>query len=92
MTSVLAISLDAAGEASEPIWVAAGRARVTLWGTWTGTVTLQVLFPDHPGWVDVESFTYNQDLIIEEIDGANYRLAVLPGDSITGTVHGRIGQ
>jgi hypothetical protein len=68
-----------------------GRRNFSLSGTWVATVHLQRSFDDGTTWVDVESFTANEEGIIDEPNvSVLYRFGVKTGNYTSGTVVGRL--
>ena len=64
---------------------------VSIWGTFTATVTLQRSFDAGTTWLDVATYTTSKEEVRQEPEGALYRLGCKTGQFTSGPVNVRLG-
>lgn len=91
-------SIAAENTFTDPLRLASGdRASVSLSGIWVATVHLQRRFAADEGgdgatgWLDVISFTVNEEGEYEADEACDIRLGVKAGGYTSGTVTARVG-
>lgn len=70
-----------------------GYLNVSISGTWSGTVTLQRSFDSGSTWVDVETFTANDEgYLYDKERGILYRIGIKTGEYTSGTAVVRLSN
>lgn len=64
---------------------------VSVWGTFSATITLQRSFDEGVTWLDVTSYTAPKEDVIHEPERALYRLGIKTGNFTSGTANVRLG-
>lgn len=63
-----------------------GQAVFSVSGTWVATVTLQRSHDNEVTWMDVQDYTGNFEITLEDKVGSMYRVGVKTGNYTSGTV------
>lgn len=70
-----------------------GYLNVSISGTWVGTVTLQRAFDSGSSWLDVETFTSNDEGYLVDVEhGNSYRIGIKTGNYTSGTAVLRLSK
>ena len=75
---------------SEVLIIPAGTFNLSIWGTFSATVTVQRTFDDGDTWLDVRDFTSNGEWFGTEGEGSKYRIGIKSGNYTSGTVNLRM--
>ncbi len=69
-----------------------GYFNISIYGTFSATITVQRSFDDGSTWLDVDDFTAASESVGLEAEIAKYRIGVKTGNYTSGTVNVRIGE
>jgi len=70
-----------------------GHLTISISGTWVGSVTLQRSFDAGSTWVDVKSYTSNdEESLYDPTAGIQYRIGIKTGNYTSGTASVRLAK